>query len=129
MNNRLKQALLAMLCFAMIGSTGCTTTHNVHASPEALAEKKIKVGDKVTVHYASGHSESVKLTNIGEESLSGTAEDGRTVALDYDNLLSLEHKDINVLKTAGATVGVVVLGAVVLAGAGAGAMIAIAGGM
>jgi hypothetical protein len=129
MNNRLKQALLAMLCFAIFGTMGCTTTHTVHASPEAMAEKKIKVGDKVTVHYAGGHSESVKLINIGEESLSGIAEDGRTVDLDYDNLLSLEHKDVNVLKTAGATVGVVVLGAVVLAGAGAGAMIAIAGGM
>ena len=110
MNTRLKQALLVTLCFAMIGSTGCTTMRSVNASPEAMAEQKIKVGDKVTVHYTSGHSETVKLTEIGEESLSGIAEDGRSVKLDYDNLLTLDHKEVSVLKT----VGVVALSAVLV---------------
>ncbi|MGI9201176.1 MAG: hypothetical protein ACR2QL_08965 [Woeseiaceae bacterium] len=128
MDIRLKQVLLVMLCFAMIGNSGCTTTHNVYASPEALAEKKIKVGDKVTVHYTSGHSEIVKLTEIGEESLSGVADDGRSVELDYDDLLSLEHKDVHVLKTAGAAVGVVALGAVLVGAVAVGSMAAMAGG-
>ena len=129
MNIRLKQALLVTLCFAMIGNTGCTTTQNVNASPEAMAEKKIKVGDKVTVHYTSGHSELVKLTEIGEESLSGIADDGRSVELDYDNLLTLEHKEVDVLRTAGATVGMVVLGAVLVGAVAVGSMVAVAGGM
>ena len=128
MKIRLKQALLVTLCFAMIGNTGCTTTQTINASPEALAEKKVVVGDKLTVHYTSGHSELVKLTEIGEESLSGIADDGRTVELDYDNLLTLEHKEVDVLKTAGATVGVVVLGAVLVGAVAVGTMAAMAGG-
>ena len=39
------------------------------------------------------------------------------------------HKKVEVLKTAGATVGMVVLGAVVVAGAGIGAAAVVAGGM
>ena len=128
MNTRLQQALLVTLCFAMIGNAGCTTMHHVNGSPEALAEKKIKVGDKVTVHYTSGHSETLKLTEIGEDSLSGIADDGRSVEIDYDNLLSLDHKEVNVLKTAGAAVGVVVLGAVLVGAVAVGTMAAMAGG-
>lgn len=129
MNKPLKQILLISLCFTMFGNAGCTTIENVHASPEAMTEKKIRVGDKVTVHYATGHSEIMKLTDIGEMSLSGITEDGRRIDADYTDLLSLDHKKVEVLKTAGATVGVVVLGAVVIAGAGIGAAAAVAGGI
>lgn len=128
MHIRLKQTLLVMLGFSLLGNAGCTTIDTVHGSPEALAEKNIRPGDKVTLNYVSGHSEPAKLTAIGEESISATTKDGRRIEVDYDDLLSLDHKRVEVLKTAGATVGAVVLGAAVMAGAGIGAAAAVAGG-
>ena len=56
-------------------------------------------------------------------------EDGRTIEVAYDDLLSLEHKEVEVLKTAGAAVGVVVVGAAVLGAVAVGTMAAVAGGM
>lgn len=129
MNNRLKQILLVSLCFTMIGNAGCTTMRTAHGSQEAIAEKKIRVGNKVTLHYTSGHSEEAKLTAIGAESISAITEDGRTIEVEYDHLLSLDHKKVEVLKTAGATVGVVALGAVLVGAVAVGSMVAVAGGM
>lgn len=113
----------------MFGTAGCTTMETVHASPEALAEKRVKVGDKVTLQYVTGHAEKAKLTNIGAESLTVMTDDGRALEVPYADLLSLDYKRVEVLKTAGATVGVVVLSAAVVAGAGLGAAVMVAGGM
>jgi hypothetical protein len=129
MNKPLKSLLLISLCFTMIGNAGCTTMQTVHGSQEALAEKRIRVGDKVTLHYTSGHSEEAKLTAIGPESISAITEDGRTIEVEYDHLLSLDHEKVEVLKTAGATVGVVALGAVLVGAVAVGSMVAVAGGM
>lgn len=112
MNNRRHHALLALLLFTMIGSVGCTTTRTVTASsPEALIERQIKVGDKVTVRFAPGHSETIKLTKIGQEFYTGTARNGRVIELDYDNRFSLKYKELDKCKTARATVGLVLVGA------------------
>ena len=129
MSSQLKQALLAVLCFTMIGNAGCTTTQTVHGSQEALVQKKVRVGDKVTLHYVSGASVKVKLTSIGQESLTGISDDGRTVTTVYADLLSLEKKKVEVVKTAGAAVGIVALGAVMTGAIAAGTMVAVAGGI
>lgn len=128
MNIGIRKTLLLVFCAAQLGNMGCTTLETVHGSPEALAQKKIRVGDRVTLEYVSGYSEEVKLTEIGTDALAGIAADGRTVEVDYADLLSLKHKRVEVLKTAGAAVGLVAAG-VVLAGAVAvGTAAAIAGG-
>ena len=49
--------------------------------------------------------------------LAALTDDGRRVEVDYDDLLSLDHKKVEVLKTAGATVGAVALGAAMVVGA------------
>ena len=112
-----RQTLVVALCCAMLGAAGCTTMETVDGSAAALEEKKIRVGDKVTLNYVSGHSEPAKLTVIGEESIAALTDDGRRVEVDYDDLLSLDHKKVEVLKTAGATVGAVALGAAMVVGA------------
>ena len=124
---RLNKLLILALGCVLLGSAGCTTMETVHGSPEALEEKRIRVGDKVTLHYTSGHSEPVKLTAIGPESISALADDGRRIEVNYEDLLSLDHKRVEVLKTAGATVGVIALGAVLVGAAAVGTMAAAAG--
>lgn len=128
MNNGLRNALLLVFCIAQLGNIGCTSLETVHGSPEALAQKNIRVGDRVTLQYVTGHSERVKLTEIGSEFLTGIADDGRTIEVAYADLLSLDHKKIEVLKSAGAAVGIVALGAVVVGAVAIGSAAAIAGG-
>lgn len=114
MNNRRRQALLALLLITMIGSVGCTTTRTVTASsPEALLERQIEVGDKVIVRFAPGHSETIKLTDIGREFFSGTARNGRNIELDYDNRFSLKYKKLDKCKTVRATAALVLVGAAI----------------
>ena len=112
MNNRRHQALLALLFLTMIGSVGCTTTRTVTASsPEVLAEKQIEVGDKVTVRFGPGHSETIRLINIGQEFYSGTGRNGRVIELEYDNRFSLQYKKLDKCKTVRATAALVLVGA------------------
>lgn len=123
-----QQIMVVALCCAMLGTTGCTTMETVHGSAEALEEKNIRAGRKVTLNYVSGYSEPAKLTAIGEDSVQVLTHDGRRLEVAYDDLSSLDYKKVEVLKTAGATVGVVALGAVILVGAGAGAAAAVMAG-
>ena len=124
-----KQTLLITLYMAMIGNAGCTTMQSIHGSQDALAQQKIRTGDKVTLHYVDGTSEQIKLTNIGEKDVEGIADDGRTVVADYEQILSMDHKEVEVLKSAGAAVGVVALGAILVGGLAVGAVAAGAAGM
>jgi len=129
MTTPLRQTLLTLLCMAMIGNTGCTSMQTIHASEQAVTASKIRAGDKVTLNYTDGSSEQIKVTDIGPEEISGTADDGRMIIADYDEVISLDRKEVEVIKTAGAVVGVAALGAILIAGAAAGTAIAVAGGL
>ena len=124
----LKKTWLLVICVALLGSAGCTTLVTVHGSPEAMAEKKIRPGAKVTLRYVSGHSEQTKLTEVGEDSLTGITSDGRTVKVAYADLHSLEHKKVDVLRTTGAVVGTAALTVVYVGAVAVGTMAAVADG-
>lgn len=116
MNSALKQAFLIALCFVLLGSAGCTTMESMDGTQEALAEEKIRVGDKVFLHYNNGLSEEIEITNIGDESVSGEAEHGRKIVANYEDLSSVGHKKIEVLKTVGATIGIIALSPLIIVG-------------
>ena len=117
MNNGIRHTLLVLFSLAMVANAGCTSMQTVHASEEAILEKKVRAGDEVTLEYANGAVETIKVTDIGATEITGIADDGRTIVADYETLIALQHKKVEALKTAGATVGVIVLGTVILAGA------------
>lgn len=116
MNRTTKQTLLITLCCALLGSAGCTTIDSMDGTQEALAEEKIRVGDKVFLHYNNGGSQEVEITDMDDVSLSGEAEYGEKIVANYEDLSSVGHKRIEVLKTVGATVGVIALSPIILVG-------------
>jgi len=129
MNYILKTALFGILCLAMAGNTACTSMQTADASQDALAQKRIRVGDKVTLQYARGNAEQIRLTRINADGVSGIANDGRTVTASYDDIISLQHKDVQVLRSAGAAVGAVALGAVLVGAVAVGVAVGVAGGI
>ncbi len=128
MKTRPRKMLFLALCFAQFGNIGCTTLETVHSSPEALAQKKIERGDSVTLEFLSGHTEQVKLTKVGNQTLSGVTGDGRVIEVAYVDLLSLQRKKVGILKTAGLAVGVVAAAAVITTAVAAGTAVALSGG-
>ncbi len=116
-----QQALIAILCMAIIGNTACTSTQTIHASQQAITASKIHAGDKVTLNYTDGSDERIKVVNIGAEDISGTADDGRMIIANYDDIVSMDHKEVEVIKSAGAAVGLVALGAILVGAAAVGA--------
>ena len=124
MNSTTRQALLITLCCALLGSAGCTTMDSMDGTQEALAEEKIRVGDKVFLHYNDGASEEVEITDIDDESVSGKAEHGEKIVANYEDLSSVGHKRVEVLKTVGATVGLIALSPIIIVG-----VVATGGGM
>ena len=124
MNSTTKPALLITLYCALLGSAGCTTMDSMDGTQEALAEEKIRVGDKVFLHYNNGVSEQVEITAIGDASVSGEAEHGEKIVVNYEDLSSVGHKRVEVLKTVGATVGIIALSPIIIVG-----IVATGGGM
>lgn len=112
----MKQAMLIALCFATFGSVGCTTIDSMNGTQEALAEEKIQVGDDVFLHYVGGESLEIEITNIGAETVSGIADNGRKVVINYADLSSIGHKRVEVLKTAGAALGIIALSPLIVVG-------------
>jgi hypothetical protein len=121
MNSTTKRALLVTLCLASFAGAGCTTMESMQGSQEALAEEKIRAGDKVILHYNDGRSEEIKITDIGDETVSGVAGKGRKVVASYEDIGSIGHKEVEVLKTVGATVGIIALSPLIIVGVMAGA--------
>jgi hypothetical protein len=124
MNSTTKETLLITLCCALQGSAGCTTMDSMDGTQEALAEEKIRVGDKVFLHYNGGRSYEVEITHIGDESVSGEEKNGRKIVAEYEDLSSVGHKRVEVLKTVGATVGIIALSPIIIVG-----FVATGGGM
>ena len=124
MNSSTKLALLIAVLFASFGSVGCTTMDSMDGTHEALTEEKIRVGDKVFLHYNAGRSYEVEITNIGAESVSGEEKNGRKIVAEYEDLSSIGHKRVEVLKTVGATVGIIALSPILIVG-----VVATGGGM
>lgn len=124
MRNTTKKALLITLCISAFGSAGCTTMESMHGTQEALVEEKIRVGDKVFLHYNNGPSVEIKITDIGAEAVSGEADYGKKVVANYADLDSVGHKEVKVLRTAAATVGIIALSPLLIVG-----VVATGGGM
>jgi hypothetical protein len=89
---------------------------SMDGTQEALAEEEIRVGDKVFLHYNDGESKEVEITDIGDESVSGEAEYGEKIVANYEDLNSVGHKRVEVLKTVGATVGIIALSPIIIVG-------------
>lgn len=113
-----KLAPLAFTALLLTLNTACTTTQTVRASQQALAKENIQVGDKVTLYYADGRSEHMRLTRIDSSELTGATPDGSPVVVTYAQLVSVQHKTFAVGKTVGLVLGVAAVGAA-MAGAAA----------
>lgn len=126
MNSSLIRAVMVTLCCASLGAAGCSTTHRVDSSAEALARDKVAVGDKVKLHYVNGRSQHLKLTRIGDHALTGATNDGRTVEKQYAQIIFLEYKKVDARKMAGVALGVVAMTAVIVVSAVASTAVAVA---
>jgi hypothetical protein len=124
MNSTTNQVLLITLCCALLGSAGCTTMDSMDGTQEALAEEKIRVGDKVFLHYNNGASKEVEITDMDDVSVFGEAQHGEKIVANYEDLSSVGHKRVEVLKTVGATVGIIALSPIIIVG-----VVATGGGM
>jgi len=107
MSKRGKQFVTFLLCAAVVSNFGCTTTtHRVKPSQAAMDNYGLEKGDMVLVHYAnindaksSSKSEQIRITDIGNNGISGTSEVGAAVTIDYDNIFQIEYsKKENAIK-------------------------------
>jgi hypothetical protein len=121
MNNLSKYTLLALVIVSMLGNTACTSMKTAYASQEAVLANKIGPGDKVKLRYPDGSTEAIRVSSIGEQQIEGMADDGRTVVANYEEILSVDYKKVEVAKTAGAVVGGAVVATLVLGAIAVGA--------
>ncbi len=100
MNKRSKLFLSVLLCVAVVGSIGCTsTTYRVGASQAAMHSYGIGNGDSVLVRYSnkddprsSSSSELVQISRISKAGISGVGENGNAVNVGYDEIFQIEVK-------------------------------------
>ena len=122
MNALTRNLLLGLLLIALAGNTACTSLQTAYASEEAIAHHNIAEGDKVTLNFVNGTSERIEVLSIGEQAIEGRADDGRVIVADYEELIDIDYKKVEVAKSAGAVVGGAIIGAIYITAMAVGAM-------
>lgn len=111
MKTFLKRLLAAVVALSMLG---CTTIQPLTANGSQLASA-VKPGDKVEITTTRGQRLNFKVDSVGASSLHGG---GQTVA--YNDIQSINRKELDSQKTLWVVLGVVAAGALAAAAGGGG---------
>ena len=131
--NRTGRKIVILISSAMfLLNAACTTVKTIDDSEEKTYSEQIDVGDKIRLIYLDGRVRDIRVTAIDETKISGTPHDskfkraiGPGVVVEWTDVYQAERVKVSALKTAGATLGavivipVIVVGAVLLCGSGA----------
>jgi hypothetical protein len=107
----LKQLLAAIVVVSMVG---CTTIQPLTASPSQLSST-LKRGDQVEIMTSSGKQLKFKVDSVDANGVQGG---GQTVA--YNDIQSINRKEVDTSKTLWVVLGVVAVGAIAAAAGGGG---------
>ncbi len=131
--NRTGRKIVILISSAMfLLNAACTTVKTIDDSEEKTYSEQIDVGDKIRLIYLDGRVRDIRVTAIDETKISGTPHDskfkraiGPGIVAEWTDVYQAERVKVSALRTAGATLGVViaipviVVGAVLLCGSGA----------
>ena len=109
---KLAQQLLAAL--VVLSMVGCTTIQPLTVSPSGLSST-LKRGDQVEVTTSSGKQLKFKVDSVDANGVQGG---GQTVA--YNDIQSINRKEMDKQKTLWVVLGVVAAGAIAAAAGGGG---------
>jgi len=99
---------------ALLSMFGCTTVQPLTVDPSHLSST-LKPGDKVEVVTASGKQLNFKIDSVNASGLQGA---GQTIA--YNDIQSINRKEVDTQKTLWVVLGVVAAGAIAAAAGGGG---------
>jgi len=111
MKKLVRQLLAALVVLSMVG---CTTIQPLTASPSSLSST-LKRGDQVEVTTASGKQLKFKVDSVDANGVQGG---GQTVA--YNDIQSINRREVDTKRTMWVVLGVVAAGAVAAAAGGGG---------
>lgn len=109
---KLVQQFLAVL--VVLSMVGCTTIQPLTASPSQLSST-LKRGDQVEIMTSSGKQLKFKVDSVDANGVQGG---GQTVA--YNDIQSINRKEVDTSKTLWVVLGVVAVGAIAAAAGGGG---------
>jgi len=109
---KLAQQLLAAL--VVLSMVGCTTIQPLTVSPSGLSST-LKRGDQVEVTTSSGKQLKFKVDSVDANGVQGG---GQTVA--YNDIQSINRKEVDTTRTMWVVLGVVAAGAIAAAAGGGG---------
>ena len=131
MNEKLRKAFILMMSGLFLLSAACTTIKPVYDLDEEPFSSQVKAGDRVRLTYLDGRTQEIRVTEVSKTEIKGTIHKntqtqprGKEVVADWRDVYTVETVKISAIKTAGATVGVIVaipflaLGALFMGAAG-----------
>lgn len=111
MKQLFQQVLAVVVVLSMVG---CTTVQPLTLDPSHLSST-LKPGDQVEVVTSSGQQLKFKVDNVSASGVQGA---GQTVA--YNDIQSINRKQVDTQKTLWVVLGVVAAGAIAAAAGGGG---------
>jgi hypothetical protein len=95
---------------------GCTHTRSLSAVGPEQARSELRIGDEVRLTLHSGARQTLRLSAIDDESLSGTNAEGRRYRVPFADIQTVESQRFSAVKT-GAAAGVGIVAYAALAAA------------
>lgn len=122
--NKAISAMRAMMGAIFLMSAACTTIKPVYDVDSQSYASQLEPGDRVRLNYLNGMVREINVTEVNEAEIKGTIHKdtlneprGMAVVADWRDIHAVETVKISALKTAGATVGVIVAIPILAAGA------------
>jgi hypothetical protein len=102
----LKRLVVTVACAAMVA---CYSLRSIDGSPAELREglragTLVKVGDRLEIRTAAGKRYDLKVVSVGQDAVRG---ESRVVPI--EDIVALQHKELDVGRTVLLTVGVLVV--------------------
>ena len=118
---RWRRALGWVVAAALLGG-GCTTLKTEQLPPEVLQAQirggsLVQAGDEVTIVTRDGSERTFTVAAVEADAIVGTRDGGAGITVPIDDVLALRTREVDVLRSVWAGVGVSVLVASVLAAA------------
>ena len=117
MNKLSRNPLCAVLAVSLLGAGACTNTRPIEPTEEETYSYNLEPGDKIRLMFLDESVHEITVTEFSEDGVTGKRDNGSILEAQWADVYSVEQVTFAPMKTAGATLGVIVAIPIVAAGA------------
>lgn len=112
-----KKLLCTALAVSLLAASACTNTKAIAPADEAAYSYSVEIGDKIRLTFLDESAQEITVTEVLADGVIGERGNGSILEAQWADVYRVEQVTFAPMKTAGATLGVIVAIPILAAGA------------